>query len=497
MQLKNKILNKSNSYKYYQEEYTELNKKIRDKNNTISILKNDLRKYEITIANLKDKINEKNSQILDLNRNIEKNQAPLTELNNKLKQEQTHISNLNNKVKENITHITNLNSEVIEKDKQISLLNERLERIYDESTIKKNIFDVNIAYVLRAFPIHSETFVVNEVRWLKENGYNISIFCNKESPKFIDIDFDVEINMFKNLLELEQLLIKKEIDYVHTHFVYPTCTHFTYPVCEKLKIPFSVFAHAYDIFNNKNVKRNQVDEISNSKYCKAIYTLSNFHKNYLISKNVNEKKIVITKQATDYNISGIIPKKNNIKNIISISRFVEKKGIDVLIDAAKILEDEDFEFSIYGYGDLKDKLQTQINELNCSNIQIKGELHPNEVQKILKESDLLVSPCKIAKNGDMDGFPTVIFEAMAAGLPILTTNISAIPEIIKDSENGFLIPPNDPQCLANKIIEISKISDKKMNNIRKQAQKDVENISSTNKTMYKFLDLIRKNFKNN
>ena len=290
MQLKNKILNKSNSYKYYQEEYTELNKKIRDKNNTISILKNDLRKYEITIANLKDKINEKNSQILDLNRNIEKNQAPLTELNNKLKQEQTHISNLNNKVKENITHITNLNNEVIEKDKQISLLNERLERIYDESTIKKNIFDVNIAYVLRAFPIHSETFVVNEVRWLKENGYNISIFCNKESPKFIDIDFDVEINMFKNLLELEQLLIKKEIDYVHTHFVYPTCTHFTYPVCEKLKIPFSVFAHAYDIFNNENVKRNQVDEISNSKYCKAIYTLSNFHKNYLISKNVNEKK---------------------------------------------------------------------------------------------------------------------------------------------------------------------------------------------------------------
>lgn len=365
--------------------------------------------------------------------------------------------------------------------------------------LSKNLFhensnfnNIRIAYVLHGFPIHSETFVVNEVKWLKKNGYNVTVFIKDEPYKPIKIDFDVDILKFNNIQELEELLIEYGIDLIHTHFVYPICTKFTFPVAEKLKIPFTVFAHAYDIFIHENNELNRIDEISNSQYCIGIFTLSKFHEDYLIKKGANKNKIIITKQATDYKLSNIKPKNNKIKKIISISRFVEKKGLDTLISAAKLLETENFEFAIYGFGELEMELQKQITDMDCSNISIKGELPPDKVIPKLKEYDLLISSCKKAKNGDMDGIPTIIFEGMAAGIPILTTYISAIPEIIKEGKNGFIIEPDNVKLLSEKIKYIASLPPEKLFEIEKQAQKDVKNTSSVEKTMEKYINTIKK-----
>lgn len=304
----------------------------------------------------------------------------------------------------------------------------------------------------------------------------------------IELDFDLEVVRFdkkdNSMENLENLLKEYEIDLIHTHFVYPPCTEYTLDVAEKLEIPFTVFAHAVDIFKKDVDKINRVQEIGNSKYCKAIFTLSQYHKDYLLKRGVPEDKIVITKQATDYKINELKPRKDKIRKIISISRFVEKKGIDTFIDAAKILEDEDFEFSIYGSGALGKDLQNQIDELNLKNIKIKGRLDgPKEVEKVFNKSDVLVSPCRIAKNGDRDGIPTVIFESMAYGVTVLTTNVSAIPEVINDGKNGFIVPPDNPQALAEKIKYISNLNNEEIFKINKQAQKDVINTSSVEKTM--------------
>lgn len=370
------------------------------------------------------------------------------------------------------------------------LIEKRLNYSFKKLIQNNGLKNINIAYILIAFPVHSETFIINEVRWLKENNYNVTIFTNMDPTKSVEIDFDVDILRFNNIGELERLLITHEIDLMHTHFIYPICTNFTYPLAEKLKIPFTVFAHAFDIFIDINAKRNKAKEISRSKYCMGIFTLSNFHKNYLIKQGADKDKIIITKQATEYKVKPIKPKTNKIKNIISISRFVEKKGLDTLIDAAKLLENEDFEFSIYGFGEIEDALQAQIRDLKCNNISIKGELHPSEVITTIANADLLVSPCKVAKNGDMDGFPTVIFEAMAAGTPALATDVSAIPEIITDGENGFLTKQDNPQMLAEKIKEISKLPNEKLDVIRAKAQDDVTNISSVEKTMQKYIKTV-------
>ena len=88
----------------------------------------------------------------------------------------------------------------------------------------------------------------------------------------------------------------------------------------------------------------------------------------MIERGVPSNKIIITKQATNYEIEPITLNDNKTKSIVSISRFVEKKGLDDLIDIAKILENENYNFSIYGFGDLEDELRAKIEKLNLNNI---------------------------------------------------------------------------------------------------------------------------------
>ena len=353
--------------------------------------------------------------------------------------------------------------------------------------------NINIAYVLVGFPTLSETFVLNELRYLVENDYNISVFCYVDPMDPVELDFDLNVIRFDDVEnpkeKLKKLLKEHDIDLIHSHFVYPPATEYTYPVAKELGIPFTVFAHAVDIFRKMCDENNNLTEIANDKNCKAIFTLGDYHKNYLLERNVPKDKIIITKQATGYEITPIKDKTSNIVEIISLSRFVEKKGLDILIDVADILKDEDLNFSMYGSGILEEQLQNKIAQLNLNNISIKGVLNGfDEVQKCFSKSDVLVAPCRIAENGDRDGFPTVIFEAMAYGIPVITTDVSVIPEVIKDNYNGFIVEQNNPKALADKIIEVKNLSQSELLKIRKQAQKDVIKTSSVEKTMDTLID---------
>lgn len=346
--------------------------------------------------------------------------------------------------------------------------------------------------MLSDFPSLSMTFIVNEIRWLVEKGYNVKVITFSTPAVPCDLDFDVNIIRFDENTQthedlvnnLERILIENDIQLIHSHFVYPIGTLFLYPLAERLKIPFTIFAHASDIFRYWVDESNKVSEISQCPYCKAIFTLGNFHKNYLMERNVREDKIVITKQATNYEIEDFELLDNNPKKIVSVCRYTEKKGLDDLIDIAKLLEDKNYEFSMYGFGELREDLENKIEEMNLSNITINDELKGHdEVKKVLKESDLLVSPCKRASDGDMDGIPTIIFEAMGYGTPVLTTDVSSIPEVIDDGINGFIVEANNKEAFANRINEIMALDEDELLKIRKKAQEDVENISSVDKTM--------------
>lgn len=383
----------------------------------------------------------------------------------------------------NISHTVNL-----DKNK------ERIMEKYSITKVEKKQNKLNIAYVLWDFPAFSQTFVINELRWLVENGYNVKVFYSADPDKKADIDFDLEYYKINNQLDLENKLIEYSADVIHTHFVYPAGTLLTYPIAEKLKIPFTIFAHAIDIFLYDNAKRNKVDELSKSKFCIKILTLGDYHYDYLVEQGVPNDKILLSRQATNYSIEQTILKDNprfkrNIKNIINIGRFVEKKGWDTFIEAANLLKNEEFIFKIYGYGPLEDEIKNKISDLSLNNIKFEGVLTGEDVKKAYLEGDLFVSPNKIAKNGDRDGMPTVLFEAMAYGIPIISTNLVTIPEFIKNNQSGFIIEPDDPQALASKIKEVSNLSTNKLFTIVKNAQYSVQNITSVEKTMNTLLRL--------
>ena len=544
---KRNLLNKSDMYNFYKSEYEECNKNYQnilhefDNINTNNLIKHKILNAEIDelkenqfkcgeriIPHLSNKnflitefINEEdedllnslkiaNFRILDQNKFLTKENFKLrnavkvfSELNESLmKQENIEKDDLINFYQKELDFYKNEYEELIKKQNDYDLFfNEILNNSLDSLNKRQKFFeilkyediypDLNIAYVLIAFPTLSETFILNELKWLKNNGYNVKVFSYYNPPNPVTLDFDLEVIRFDGDLSnnLEKLLIEHDIDIMHTHFVYPVGTQLTHPIAEKLKIPFTLFAHAYDIFMKVNDERNNIAEIANSEYCKGIFTLSEYHKNYLLKRGVPNDKIIITRQATEYNIKPLKQKNNKIKNIISISRFVEKKGLDILIDSAKLLEDEDLTFSIYGFGNLQNDLQQQINDLNLKNTSILGSLNgAQEVEQVFNQSDLFIAPCRIAKNGDRDGIPTVIFESMAYGVPVLTTNVSAIPEVIKDHENGFLIEPNDPVAMKNKIKEIMSLTPEQLFEIRKNAQKDVQSFSSIAKTTHTLLN---------
>lgn len=138
--------------------------------------------------------------------------------------------------------------------------------------------------------------------------------------------------------------------------------------------------------------------------------------------------------------------------ILGIGRLVEKKGFDILLAACGALRNRgvEFEAAIIGDGPLREKLETMASALQLRDaVTFTGELPWRAVHNYLRRATVLVAPSVQAADGDRDGLPNVLIEAMASGRPVISTRENAAPEIITDGENGFLIDRTDAQGLAN------------------------------------------------
>jgi glycosyltransferase involved in cell wall biosynthesis len=143
---------------------------------------------------------------------------------------------------------------------------------------------------------------------------------------------------------------------------------------------------------------------------------------------------------------------------LGVGRLVEKKGFDVLVEACGILRSREvpFEAVIVGeHGEHEAEIRRRIDALDLGDsVRLAG---PMEQTKLLEEygrAGVFCLPCRVLDNGDRDGIPNVLMEAMACGLPVITTPVSGIPEIIRDGVNGRLVPPDDPAALADALLLI-------------------------------------------
>ncbi|MGB3613508.1 MAG: glycosyltransferase [Elainellaceae cyanobacterium] len=156
------------------------------------------------------------------------------------------------------------------------------------------------------------------------------------------------------------------------------------------------------------------------------------------------------------------PKDGAIR-IISIARLVEKKGIEYSIRALKPVVEQfpNLLYSVVGDGPLMPQLAQLVQELQLGdNVQLLGWQKQDDVVKLLELSHVMVAPSVISSDGDMEGIPVVLMEAMAMGLPVVSTWHSGIPELVVDGVSGSLVPERDVESLSQSILNLLHQSDR-------------------------------------
>jgi glycosyltransferase involved in cell wall biosynthesis len=140
--------------------------------------------------------------------------------------------------------------------------------------------------------------------------------------------------------------------------------------------------------------------------------------------------------------------------ILGVGRLVRKKGFDVLVHAAALLPDT--EVSIVGEdGGEEASLRALIAELGLQGrVRLRGTMTQAEVRAEYGHATVFCLPCRVLEDGDRDGIPNVLVEAMACSVPVVTTGVSAIPELVEDGVNGILVPPDAPDALARAVLEL-------------------------------------------
>ena len=137
--------------------------------------------------------------------------------------------------------------------------------------------------------------------------------------------------------------------------------------------------------------------------------------------------------------------------VLSVSRLVEKKGLAYLLRACAILKErgEPFRCLIVGDGPERDTLQTMVEQLRLNgNVELTGPMSNESVRGLMSPDSILVAPSIYGSDGERDGIPTVLVEAMACGMAVVSTCVSGIPELVVNEYNGLLVPERDEVALA-------------------------------------------------
>lgn len=144
--------------------------------------------------------------------------------------------------------------------------------------------------------------------------------------------------------------------------------------------------------------------------------------------------------------------------LISVARLVEKKGIAVALEALALIKERGpnpFHYEIVGDGPLRGHLEERVEHLGLgADVHFLGALPSEEVRSLLDRSHILLAPSVTAVDGDQEGIPVAIMEAMAMGLPVVSTWHGGIPELVHDGVSGYLVPERDPQALGEALSQL-------------------------------------------
>ena len=268
----------------------------------------------------------------------------------------------------------------------------------------------------------------------------------------------------------------KNITHLHSHFVH-TPTSVAMYAAKLANIPFSFTAHAKDIYTQKPERvaekmQHALFAITCTKYNKLAletiarsYPAPNAPPHYALAP-IEDGSPVRTPQPgycpvhTIYHgidLSLFSTHKNGLTNhppysILTVARLVEKKGLDTILESLRLLflRNLPFRYTLIGEGPLLEKLESIVYQYGLTDfVEFTGTLPHEEVLRHYRKADLFLLGCTTAQDGDRDGIPNVLAEAMAMGVPVVATRVSGIPELVEHNKSGLLAPCDNADALAN------------------------------------------------
>ena len=407
-----------------------------------------------------------------------------------------------------------------------------------------------IVYLIGTYPLLTTTFIDREIIKLNQLGVDLRIFSIRKPPKDTPLSFSqmslmekvtylLPVNIakllishiyfsivfpkrffstliylltrnypdlkarFKSLLHFSEgvyfayFLRDQKVDEIHAHFL-DRASVLALIAKKLLQIPYSISIHAgADIYVNPVLLREKLMEARHAVTC------THHNKNHLaklIGTDLTEK-IAVVSHGIDPLEFQPNPDPNAEVLILSVGQLKMRKGFLDLIEACKILRDRkvDFRCEIIGNGPLFYLLEERIMRYSLENqVTLCGAL-PNElVVERYEQASLFVLPCMVSENGDVDGIPNVLLEAMAMNVPVISSRVSAVPELISENKNGILVNPNSPMELTEAIVSLIN-SPEKRENLGKEGRKTVlenfnieRNIETLVKTLWPELLIISK-----
>jgi len=223
-----------------------------------------------------------------------------------------------------------------------------------------------------------------------------------------------------------------------------------------LDAPFSFTGHATDLFRDRCALE---DKIRRAEF---IVCISEWHRQFYVEHGARPEQLFVTYCGIDpawfYPATDETAAAQRPYRILSSGRLVEKKGFGILVQACKVLADrgEHFECVIGGSGELEAQLRQQIEREGLSDrVTVTGQtLLQEKIVEFMHGGDVYALPCVWAADDDVDGLPQMLMEAMASGLPAISTRLVGIPDLIVHERTGLLVEPNDAVGLADAITRL-------------------------------------------
>ncbi len=271
------------------------------------------------------------------------------------------------------------------------------------------------------------------------------------------------IGIFPKSVYLGRLLRRRGVAHVHAHYAtHPAAAAYVIAhvrTDDEPELPYSVTVHAHDLFVTQS---GLALKLGAARFVRCI---SRFNADFLVralaarGERIERERLCvlhcgIPPDRYAHRPRAGTPGRERPARLLCIASHRPYKGLSVLIDAVGLLRGRGVDVSceVIGEGVLRPQLEAQIGARALdAHVRLVGTKSEREVAEALAESDVFVLPSIVAPDGQMEGIPIVLMEALAAGLPTISTSLSGIPELVIDRETGFLVAPGDAAALADAV----------------------------------------------